>query len=82
MTRLALVLCLAAGCSTPTAQLRQELGPRSADFLKCPESQLQFKELDRLISTTKVKVTGCKREVTYKLVESRWQRAANDEPLR
>jgi hypothetical protein len=82
MKRMFVVCCLAAGCSTPTAQLRQELGPRASDFLKCPEDELRFQELDRLISTTKVKISGCKREVTYKLVESRWQRTSNDEPVR
>ena len=82
MTRLALALLFLAGCSTSRAQLKDELGRRASDWLKCPEDQLQYQELDRLISTTKVKVSGCKREVTYKLVESRWQRAADNEPLR
>jgi hypothetical protein len=82
VTRLLVVLCLAAGCSTPRAQLKQELGTRASDWLKCPQDQLDYQELDRLISTTKVKVSGCKREVTYKLVESRWQRAEDNEPVR
>lgn len=80
--RLCFALLLLAGCSTPRAQLKTELGGRASDWLKCPQDQLTFEELDRLISTTKVKVTGCKREVTYKLVESRWQRAQDNEPIR
>lgn len=63
---------LLAGCSTPTAQLRQELGPRASKYLACDEQALEYKELDRLISSTKVRVTGCGKEATYKLVESRW----------
>ncbi len=82
MTRLAFAALLLLGCSTPRAQLKTELGKRAADWLKCPEGDLKYQELDRLISTTKVKVSGCKRDVTYKLVESRWQRAEDNEPVR
>ena len=71
-------LCLVlVGCSTPTAQLRVELGRRASDALSCPEEKLSYKELDRLISSTKVKVSGCGRDATWKLVESRWARAAD-----
>ena len=75
-------LLLLAGCSTPMAQLKVELGRRASDVLGCPEEKLQYKELDRLISTTKVKITGCGRDATWKLVESRWQRAQDNEPIR
>ena len=71
-----------AACSTPMAQLKVELGRRASDALGCPENKLQYKELDRLISSTKVKVTGCGRDATWKLVESRWTRAADNEPIR
>jgi hypothetical protein len=62
-----------AGCSTPTAQLRKELGPRASQYLGCDEKELQFKELERLISSTKVRVTGCGKQAVYKLEESRWR---------
>ncbi|MDP2271912.1 MAG: hypothetical protein Q8N23_08130 [Archangium sp.] len=76
-------LCLVlAGCSTSTAQLRVELGRRASDALSCPEEKLAYKELDRLISSTRVKVSGCGRDATWKLVESRWTRAADSEPIR
>jgi NAD-dependent DNA ligase len=82
MIRLLAVLVLCAGCSTPLAQLKLELGPRAARELECAEDKLAYKELDRLISSTKVKISGCGRETTWKLVESRWTRARNDEPIR
>lgn len=63
---------LVAGCSTPMAQLKQELGPRASQVLACDEKELQYQELERLISSTKVKVKGCGKEATYRLVESRW----------
>lgn len=75
----ALVLC---GCSTPMAQLKVELGRRASDVLGCPEEKLTYKELDRLISSTKVMVSGCGRDSTWKLVESRWTRAGDHEPIR
>lgn len=77
-----LVLLLLAACSTPLAQLKKDLGPRASDTLGCPEKELKYKELDRMISSTKVQITGCGKTVTYKLVESRWQQAAKDEPVR
>lgn len=82
MKRVVALGLLLLGCSTSRAQLKLELGRRSSDVLGCPEEKLQYKELDRLISTTKVKVTGCGREATWKLVESRWQRAQDNEPIR
>lgn len=69
---LSVVVLALASCSTPTAQLRKELGPRASQYLACDEQELRYKELDRLISTTKVRVTGCGKEATYTLVESRW----------
>lgn len=83
--KLALVLgtlVLLAACSTPLVQLKKELGPRASDNLGCPESELKYKELDRMISSTKVQITGCGKTVTYKLVESRWEQAAKNEPVR
>ncbi len=77
-----LFLVLLTACSTPVSQLKLELGRRSSDVLGCPEEKLDYQELDRLISSTKVKVTGCGRNTTWKLVESRWQRAADNEPIR
>jgi hypothetical protein len=82
MKRLALFAVLLAGCSTPLAQLKVELGRRTSDVLNCPEDRLKYEELDRLISSTKVKVTGCGKDVTWKLVESRWTKAAPNEPVR
>lgn len=84
MRRGAWLLCLGllAGCSTPLAQLKLELGRRASDALGCPEERLQYEELDKLISTTKVRVSGCGRDATWKLVESRWARAARGEPIR
>ena len=70
------------GCSTPMAQLKVELGRRASDALGCPEEKLQYQELDRLISTTRVKITGCGRDGTWKMVESRWTRAQDNEPIR
>ncbi|MEW6433255.1 MAG: hypothetical protein AB1730_17260 [Myxococcota bacterium] len=63
---------LLAGCSTPMAQLKKELGPRASQYLECDEQSLQYEELERVISSTKVKVKGCGKEATYRLVESRW----------
>ena len=81
--RLLLVACLLmSGCSTPLAQLKVELGRRASDALGCPEDKLKYQELDRLISSTRVKITGCGRDGTWKLVESRWRRAADNEPIR
>ena len=82
MKKLALLAVVFAGCSTPLAQLKTELGRRTSDALSCPEEKLKYEELDRLISTTKVKVTGCGRDMTWKLVESRWTKAAPGEPIR
>lgn len=81
MKKLLVVLAL-CGCSTPLSQLKVELGPRAAREMECPEDKLAYKELDRLISSTKVKIAGCGRESTWKLVESRWTRAPNNEPVR
>jgi hypothetical protein len=82
MKKLLLVAVLLSGCSTPLAQLKVELGRRTSDALNCPEDKLKYEELDRLISSTKVKVKGCGRDVTWKLVESRWTKAAPGEPIR
>ncbi len=68
------LLMLLAGCSTPLAQLKVELGQRTSDALSCPEDKLTYEELEKLISTTRVKVHGCGKEATWKLVESRWAR--------
>ncbi len=73
MKRLFVVLCL-AGCSTPLSQLKVELGQRSSDILSCPEDKLTYEELEKLISSTRVKVHGCGKATTWKLVESRWTR--------
>ena len=73
------LLLVLAACSTPLAQLKLELGRRSSDVLGCPEEKLDYQELDRLISSTKVKVSGCGRNATWKLVESRWHRAADND---
>jgi hypothetical protein len=73
---------LMAGCSTPLSQLKVELGRRASDALGCPEEKLKYEELDRFISTTRVKVSGCGRDATWKLVESRWSKAAPGEPIR
>lgn len=71
-----------AACSTPRAQLKLELGPRASEEMECPEDQLQYKELDRLISTTKVEINGCGKKTTWKIVESRWTKARPGEPIR
>ena len=82
MKKLLFALVLLAGCSTPLSQLKVELGRRASDTLGCPEEKLKYEELDRFISTTKVKVSGCGRDATWKLVESRWTKAAPGEPIR
>ncbi len=66
---------LVLACSTPLAQLRRELGPRAAEALRCEEAGLEFKELDRLISTTKVQVSGCGKSAVWTLAEGRWEKA-------
>lgn len=65
-------LTVLAGCSTPLQQLRQELGPRASKYLECDEQKLEYKELERVISSTKVRVSGCGKQAIYRLVESRW----------
>jgi hypothetical protein len=80
--RLIFLIAALAGCSTPLSQLKVELGRRASDALSCPEEKLKYEELDRLISSTRVKVSGCGREATWKLVESRWTKAAPGEPIR
>ena len=73
MNRLALLAgVLLVGCSTPLTALRKELDARSASDLSCSEKDLKYKELNRMISTTKVMVSGCGHEVTYELIEGRW----------
>jgi hypothetical protein len=67
-----------AGCSTPMAQLRKDLGPRASAQLECQEDALTYEELDRMISSTKVKVTGCKRTAVFEMVESRWKLTRDD----
>jgi hypothetical protein len=67
-------LALLLGCSTPTAQLRKELGPRVSEEFNCPEDQLVIKETDRLISTTRVLVRGCGKSASFALVEGRWSK--------
>jgi len=69
-----LTLLAAAGCSTPMAQLRKELGPRASEEIQCPEDKLVFKELEHLISTTKVIVRGCGKDATFVLVEGHWSK--------
>ena len=66
-------LVLLAACSTPMAELRKDLGPRAARELECKEDALQYQELDRMISSTKVRVDGCKRTVVYEMIESKWR---------
>ncbi len=76
VARLALFVELAAlavGCSTPLAELRRDLDGRAATELQCPADKLTYKELDRLISTTKLRVSGCDRTVEYQMVESQWR---------
>ncbi len=72
------VVSAAFGCSTPMAQLRAELGPRASAELECKEDKLEYQELDRMITSTKVKVTGCKRAVTYEMIESKWKMTRDD----
>lgn len=67
-------LVLFAACSSELAQLRKDLGPRASGTLECREEELHYFEAEKIFSTTKVRVTGCGREVVYKLVESRWER--------
>ena len=73
MKRFVVVLLL-AGCSTPLSQLKAELGQRSSDALSCPEDKLTYEELEKLISSTRVTVSGCGKSTTWKMVESRWTR--------
>ena len=73
MMRLAAALVLVAACSTPMAELRRDLGPRASRELQCKEDDLQYQELDRMISSTKVRIDGCKRTVVYEMVESKWK---------
>ena len=82
MRVIAVAAVLMMGCSTPLAQLKVELGRRASDALGCPEARLEYEELDRLISSTRVKVSGCGREGTWKLVESRWTIASDKPPTR
>jgi hypothetical protein len=72
------LLAVAAGCSSTRAELKRDLDDRASEYLHCKPSQLDYTELDRLISTTKVKVSGCGKDVTYLLVESKWQKVANE----
>ncbi len=69
--------CLSA-CSTPMAQLKTDLGPRASSELRCTEDKLTYQELDKLITTTKVKITGCQRSAIYEMVESRWRQTNDD----
>ncbi len=73
MKRWFLLLALSA-CATPMAQLKLELGIRSSDALACPEQELEYEAVENLFSTTRARVTGCGKAVTWKLVESRWTR--------
>ena len=68
---------LATACSSTKAELRSQLGTKASDYLSCPEAGLEYTELDRLISTTKVKVSGCGKDVTYTLVESKWEKTGS-----
>jgi hypothetical protein len=70
---IALALAALAACSTPMAQLKKELGPRASSYLECDEKKLKYEEQEKLITSTKVKVIGCGKEATYKMVESKWQ---------
>ncbi len=73
MKRVLVGVLLLAACSTPMAELRKDLGPRAARELECKEDALQYQELDRMISSTKVRVDGCKRTVVYEMIESKWR---------
>jgi hypothetical protein len=66
-----------AGCSTAMAQLRKDVGPAASRYLECPEDQLTIEELQRLMMTTRVKVTGCGRSEVYVLEESKWKRTTH-----
>ena len=59
-------------------QLRAELDPRAADELRCPKDQLTYVEINKFISTTKVRVSGCGKKRTYELVESNWRHTQDD----
>ncbi len=74
MKKAVLVALVFCGCATPLSQLKEELGTRSSDALKCPEDELKYEDLEKLFSTVRTKVTGCGRSVTWKMVESRWTR--------
>jgi hypothetical protein len=65
------------GCSTTMAQLRQDVAPSASKYLECPEDKLTIEELQRLVMTTRVKVTGCGRSEVYVLEESKWKRVTH-----
>ena len=65
------------GCATPLAQLRKDIGPAAADWHECPEDKLTFEEMQRLFTTTRVKVTGCNKTSQWVFEESKWNRDRN-----
>lgn len=73
MKRLLALLAL-AGCATPMSELRAQLDEKASRSLSCPADQLSYEELEKLFSTTKVKITGCGNEATYEFVESEWKK--------
>ena len=67
-------VALVVGCSTPMAELRKEVSPLATAELKCPDKKLTYEELEKLLSTTRVRVRGCGREAVYRMEESRWKK--------
>ena len=70
----ALVLFAFAGCATPMPELRATLAERASRALSCPADQLTYEELEKLFSTTKVKISGCGNEATWEFIESEWKK--------
>jgi len=70
----ALLLFAFAGCATPMSELRATLDERAARSLSCPADQLTYEELEKLFTTTRVKISGCGNSATYEFVESEWKK--------
>lgn len=73
MKRLLVIVAL-AGCATPMSEIRAALDEKAARSLSCPADQLTYEELEKLFSTTRVKISGCGNSAVYEMVESQWKK--------
>ncbi|MFO0597658.1 MAG: hypothetical protein U0228_20295 [Myxococcaceae bacterium] len=67
-------LLLLSACASQLPQIKKDVGPLAAEAMECPEAQLSFEEMQKVLYTSRVKVKGCGKETQWVLEESRWKK--------